>query len=129
MPAQPSSRCSSGPFAVGLADDTEIQPDIIVGRDEEFTEREIARPALAVEVLSPSTRLFDTHVKRARLERAGCPSYWVIDPVARPEEAALVAWELDADGAYRQVAKVVGDEPFRATLPFPVTVIPAALVR
>jgi Uma2 family endonuclease len=118
-----------GPFAVGLADDTEIQPDIIVGRDDDFTEREIARPALAGEVLSPSTRLFDTHVKRARLERAGCPSYWVVDPVARPEEAALVAWELDADGAYRQVAKVVGDEPFRASLPFPVTVVPAALVR
>jgi Uma2 family endonuclease len=118
-----------GPFAVGLADDTEIQPDIVVGRDEEFTEREIARPALAVEVLSPSTRLFDTHVKRARFERARCPSDWVIDPVARPEEAALVAWELDPDGAYRQVAKVVGDEPFQASLPFPVTLGPAALVR
>ena len=72
-----------------------------------------------MEVLSPSTRLFDTHVKRARFERAGCPSFWVVDPVARPEEAALVAWELDADGAYRQVAKVVGDEPFAAAMPVP----------
>jgi Uma2 family endonuclease len=117
------------PFAVGLAEDTELQPDLLVGRDEDFTERAIARLVLAVEVLSPSTRLFDTHVKRARFERAGCPSYWVVDPVVRPDEAALVAWELDEDGTYREVAKVVGDEPFTATAPFPVTVIASHLVR
>jgi Uma2 family endonuclease len=119
----------SGPFAVGLADDTEIQPDIVVGRDEDYTEREIARPLLCVEVLSPSTRLIDTHVKRARFERARIPSYWVVDPVARPAEAAIVAWELDEKGAYRQVARVVGEETFKADSPFPVTIVPADLVR
>ena len=112
------------PFAVALADDTELQPDIVVGRRVDFVEREIRTPLLAVEVLSPSTRMFDTHVKRERLERAGIVSYWVVDPA----EASLVAWELGTEGLYLQVAKVVGDEPFEARLPFPVTVVPATLV-
>jgi Uma2 family endonuclease len=119
----------TGPFAVGLAEDTEIQPDVVVGRQEDFTEREIRTPVLAVEVLSPSKRMFDTHVKRERLQRAGIVSYWVVGPVARPAVASLVAWELGPDGLYQQVAKVVGDEPLAARLPFPVTVVPADLVR
>jgi Uma2 family endonuclease len=118
-----------GPFGVALADDTELQPDIVVGRVEAFTEREIAAPSLVVEVLSPSTRLFDTHVKRARFERAGVLSYWVVDPVARPAEASLVVWELAEDGLYRQAARVVGEEAYAATQPYPVTVVPAELVR
>ena len=126
--ALPDFELFTGPFAVALAADTELQPDIVVGRVEDFTEREIRNPVLVVEVLSPSTRMFDTHVKRERLERAGIVSYWVVDPVARPAEASLVAWELGPDGLYQQVAKVVGDEPFEARLPFPVTVVPATLV-
>jgi len=32
-------------------------------------------------------------------------------------------------GTYQQVARVVGEEPFHAQRPFPVTVAPADLVR
>jgi hypothetical protein len=63
-----------------------------------------------------------------RFERAGVPSYrLVVDPVARPAAASLVAWELAPDGSYRQAAKLVGEEPFLATIPF--AVVPADLVR
>jgi Uma2 family endonuclease len=118
------------PFAVGLADDTELQPDVLVGRDGDFTAKDLpGPPVLAVEVLSPSSRLIDTHVKRARFERAGTSAFWIVDPVARPEEARLVASHLDAGGRYREVATVRGDEAFEATVPFPVTVVPADLVR
>jgi Uma2 family endonuclease len=118
------------PFAVGLADDTEIQPDVLVGRDADFTPKDLpTAPALAVEVLSPSSRLIDTHVKRERFERAGTPAYWVVDPVARPAEARLIAWELGEDGHYRQVADITGDGRFDATIPYPVTIVPADLVR
>jgi Uma2 family endonuclease len=118
------------PFAIALSEDSEIQPDLLVGHDDEFTDRNlVGRPLLAVEVLSPSSRLLDTHVKRARFERAGTPSYWVVDPVARPEEARLVVWELGGDRRYREVGKAVGEEAFTASAPFPVTVIPADLVR
>lgn len=42
---------------------------------------------------------------------------------------SVMVWELDDAGTYRQVNRVVGKEPFVATLPFPVTVVPADLVR
>jgi Uma2 family endonuclease len=117
------------PFASGLAEDTELQPDVLVARRDQLTEKELpGPPALAVEVLSPSTRMTDLNRKRRRFERAATPSYWVVDPVARPEEALVIAWELDARGRYEQVAQVIGEDAFDATRPYPVSVIPADLV-
>jgi len=80
---------------------------------------------LAVEVLAPSTRTIDIHVKRERFERAGTPSFWVVDP----KWVRLLAWELGPDSKYRKVADVTGTERFDATRPYPVSVIPADLVR
>jgi Uma2 family endonuclease len=119
-----------GPFAVGLADETELRPDILVARRDLLTEDDLpGPPLLAVEVLSSSTRLIDLNVKRKRYERSGTPSFWAVDPVTRPDEAQLVAWELAGDGLHRQVADVTGEEEFTAELPYAVSVIPAALVR
>jgi Uma2 family endonuclease len=116
------------PFAVGLAEDTELQPDVVVARVADLTDKDLpAAPALAVEVLSPSTKLIDLNVKKERLRRAYTPAYWVVDPVARPAEARLIAWQL-VKGEYHQVADVRGDEVFEATAPFPVRVVPAELV-
>jgi len=118
------------PFAIGLAEDTELQPDVLVARRDQLTDKEPpGPPALAVEVLSPSTRMVDLNKKRARFERAGTPSYWVVDPIARPAEARLMAWELDGHAPYRLVADVAGPEVFHATRPYPVSVNPADLVR
>ena len=46
----------------------------------------------------------DRQAGEARQERAGTPSFWVVDPVARPAEARLIAWELGDDGRYRHAA-------------------------
>ena len=51
---------------------------------------------------------------------------WGSDALRVPR---LIAWELGTDGHYRQVADVTGDNRFDATLPYPVTVTPADLVR
>lgn len=111
------------PFAVALADDTELQPDLIVARRVDFTARELpVAPLLAVEVLSPSTRRIDLTLKRDRLEEAGCGAYWCVDPIA----LTLVAWELH-DGRFLEVARAAGDEVFEATRPFSVTIRPAEL--
>lgn len=117
------------PFAVGLAEDTELQPDIVVGRVADLTERELpVAPALAVEVLPHSTKLIDLNVKKERLQRAGTSAYWVVDPIARPAETRLIAWQLVA-GEFRQVADVSGEDGFEPAVPFPVRVVPADLVR
>lgn len=148
-----------GPFPVALADDTEIQPDLLVARQVDLTDDVLpSTPMLAVEVLTPSTRQIDLHLKWDRLRRAGAEAYWVIDPGAQPEplgprgapiapelpdpagpagqpgcrtdQVRLTGWELSAGtGDYRLVADVVGDEPFDATVPFPVRVVPAELLR
>ncbi|MEU4195157.1 Uma2 family endonuclease [Kribbella sp. NPDC026611] len=112
------------PFDVVLADDTVMIPDILVARRDAFTKKDLpGAPLLAVEVLSPSTRRFDLMVKFSRLQDAGCPSYWVIDP----DTPSLIAWEMQ-DGAYVQVAKVAGEESARLVSPFEVTVVPADLI-
>jgi Uma2 family endonuclease len=112
------------PFDVVLAEDTVLIPDVIVARRADLTERDLpAAPALAVEVLSPSTRRFDLMLKRSRLEAAGAVAYWVVDP----DEPSLIAWEL-TDGFYVEVAHVTGDQPYQAVRPFPLTVVPSALV-
>lgn len=114
----------AAPFDMVLADDTVMIPDLLVARRDAFTKRDLSGPPLlAVEVLSPSTRRFDVMVKFSRLEAAGCPAYWAVDP----DTPSLIAWELQ-DGAYVQVAKVTGDESAHLTSPFDVTVVPADLL-
>lgn len=114
----------AAPFDVALADDTVVQPDLLVALRSDFTERDLpVAPLLAIEVLSPSTRRVDLTLKRSRYEAAGCPSYWVVDP----DGPSLTAWEL-RDGEYVEVAHVVGDEEYVASAPYDVTVSPALLL-
>jgi Uma2 family endonuclease len=130
-----SAQCPSelevfvAPFAVVLSPDTVMQPDVLVARVEDLLETELpAPPVLAVEVLSPSTRMIDLNLKSGRFARGGTPSYWVVDPAQEPEKALLTVWSL-VDGAYEQVAEVVGEEAFNVSAPYPLRVVPAALVR
>lgn len=115
----------TAPFDVALAVDTVLQPDLLVARRADFTERDLpVAPLLAVEVLSPSTRHIDLSLKRARYEASGCPSYWVLDPQA----PSLTAWHLGDDGGYQQLAYAVGEREYAATTPYPVTISPAVLL-
>lgn len=112
------------PLDVVLADDTMVVPDLIVTELIENPGKRIpAPPLLAIEVLSPSSRGFDLVLKRNRLEEAGIPSYWVVDPL----HPRLIAWDFH-DGRYVEVADVSGDETFTATNPYPVVVTPNALI-
>lgn len=112
------------PLDVAPAEDTTMQPDVLVARRADLSEKDLpAAPLLVVEVLSPSTRSFDLGAKRERYERAGTLAYWVFDPRA----VRLLAWEL-RDGAYVLVGDVTGDEAFETNVPFAVRVVPSALV-
>jgi Uma2 family endonuclease len=113
------------PFAVQTDVSNEVQPDVLIARFSELTNKNLpTAPVLAVEVLSPSGRLIDLNLKRAHYQRLGTPSYWVLDP----DVPDLLVLELDSGGQYREVARVVGEEAFEAHQPFKVRVVPAQLL-
>lgn len=112
------------PVDVQYDERTVVQPDLLVVERAAYEDPEMPlRPVLAVEILSPSTRLIDLNLKKARYERAGCASYWVIDLDA----PGLLAWEL-RDGAYAAVADVAAGETWTANLPFEVAITPVGLL-
>lgn len=107
------------PLDVRLSNDTVVQPDILVVRAADATGKRLSGiPLLAVEILSDSTRGSDLLLKRSRYERAGVPTYWVVDPTT----LELKVLELRDRDEYTQVAHAdLGAEPFSVDLPFPVT--------
>ena len=123
----PGVRVLTAPFAVRTGTDSEVQPDVLVARFADLNRNSKnlpVAPLLAVEVLSPSTRLKDLNLKKAHYERIGVDAYWILDP---KEPGALTVFELDG-GIYSQVAHVEAEAEFVATRPFPVTVVPARLL-
>lgn len=112
------------PVDVVLADDTVLIPDVVVGRRGDYTERALEGvPVLAVEVISPSSRLIDTELKRARLAAAGCPHYWLVDPYV-PGVLCLTL----RDDRYVTAREASGHESVTLEDPFAVTLNPADLV-
>jgi Uma2 family endonuclease len=120
----PEHKVLFAPFDVRLSRLTVVQPDLIVARRADMTPARLeGPPLLAVEVLSPGTRLIDLGTKRLAYDAAGVPAYWLVDP----DVPSLTVLELDA-GRYVERATVAGDEAFSAAFPFPVTVVPARLL-
>jgi Uma2 family endonuclease len=112
------------PFDVALDVATVVQPDVLVARRSDLTERDLpAAPVLAVEILSPSTRKIDLTLKRATYEAAGCPSYWVVDPVG----PTVTVWELQ-DGKYVETAHETAGSIVQVTAPFELSFDPAELL-
>ncbi|WP_256841329.1 Uma2 family endonuclease [Ornithinimicrobium cryptoxanthini] len=110
---------------VTVSDLTVLQPDLLVATREALAGRKmVGLPVLAIEVLSPSTRLIDLNLKKAALAEAGVVHYWVIDP----ERPSLTAWRLAQD-EFTEVGSATGAQVFTVTDPFPVHVSPAALLH
>ncbi len=115
----------SAPFAVRTDLHNELQPDVLVARFDDLTEKNLpVAPVLAVEVISPSSRLVDLNLKKAAYERMGAASYWVLDPLV----PSLRAFEVGADGGYAEVACVAGGQSWQAQRPFPVRLVPVELL-
>jgi Uma2 family endonuclease len=114
----------AAPFDIALAEDTIMQPDLLVARRKDFTDKDLSGvPVLVIEILSASTRQVDLHLKRARYEAAGCPSYWIVDP----EAPSIVVLELE-NGRYVERARALGSEEIEVSLPYELTVKPQDLV-
>lgn len=119
-------RVLAAPFAVQTAFDSEVQPDVFVARYTDMRSKNLpVAPLMVAEALSHSTALHDRNTKMAHYARMGVATYWLLDPT---EPGSLTVFELGSDRRYQQVSHVVGDEPFQAALPFPVTIVPARLL-
>lgn len=75
------------PCDVALADDTVVQPDLLVvrraGDRPPRTWDAAGLPTLAVEVVSPSSSSRDRILKRPRYARSGIAEYWIVDPLSQ----------------------------------------------
>ncbi|MGW7684492.1 Uma2 family endonuclease [Kribbella sp. NPDC054772] len=113
------------PFDYRPTSQRSLQPDVLVCSPDDTDPQHARKPlALAVEILSPSTRMVDLLLKRGVYEQAGVRSYWILDP----EKESLTVLEL-VDGVYVERDVVTGEKVFDAVLPFPVQIVPAELFR
>lgn len=124
--ARPSTmRVFVAPLAWRIGAGQVPEPDLVVVENPPMAAGAIeVPPALAVEVVSPTSGNRDLFEKRRIYAVARCPTYWVVDP-AQP---SLLALHLEGQ-QYQEVARVQGSEAYRATRPFPLTVVPSGLVR
>ena len=100
-----------------------FQPDLLVVTRDDPGAGAVTTPlALAVEVLSPSSRSVDLVLKRELYEQAGVSCYWVVDP----EEPALRAWVLQGGRLVEHEAVLDGRH---LPGPLPVRALPGDLLR
>ncbi|MGH2531124.1 MAG: Uma2 family endonuclease [Thermomicrobiales bacterium] len=112
------------PVDVRFADDTQVQPDLLVIRNER---RHIYQgntvhgaPDIVVEIISPSNPAYDQVAKRRLYEAAGVLEYWMADPGARTFRMLALR-----NGPYVPVEPIAG--VFHATVVPGLTVDPLAL--
>ena len=83
--------------AYRLNDDNVFQPDVsFLSNARLHLAGEVyvqGAPDLAVEIISPSSRQYDSFEKRINYARAGVQEYWLVDPIAR----SVAIYTLEGD--------------------------------
>ena len=85
---------------------TQLQPDVLVcppGVRPTLHWRDIRGWWLAVEVLSPSSRLYDREVKRGAYLALGVDEYWIVDP----SDCSVEIWSRERPEAVRVAEQLV----------------------
>lgn len=94
----------NAPCAVLLSETDVVQPDLVLVRCDRrhiISDRGIdGAPDVVIEILSPSTKGQDLHLKKHVYARAGVQEYWIVDPDA----AAIEQWVLEPND-YRLVTR------------------------
>ncbi len=89
------------PIDVRLSDVDVVQPDLVVvlanGDATLAREAIVGPPALVVEIVSPTSRVQDLHLKRRYYAEAGIPEYWIVDLGPR----SVLVLSDPAGGSYR----------------------------
>lgn len=109
----------AAPGAVRLPPRTELQPDVLVSRNPGpgSTWDDVKEHWLAVEVLSPSSRLYDRNYKRDAYLQLGVAEVWLVDLEAlqvfvsstEPKQTdtphtEVVTWHAPASGTAVQIS-------------------------
>jgi len=94
-------RVYDAPIDVILTPHDVVQPDLVVVTDlSQVSRRGIeGAPALLVEILSPTTLLYDRTTKSRRYATLGVPRFWLVEP----EPRRLECYRLEGS-AYQRVA-------------------------
>jgi Uma2 family endonuclease len=104
------------PLDVQLAENTVVQPDLIIvllDRRPVLTDARVeGAPSLAVEIISPSTSVHDRVRKRNLYARNGVPEYWLVDP----DEESVTVFSDPREGRYG-AEQVTNDVAVSATIP------------
>jgi len=99
------------------------RPDlVVVERRTAQGVRIESRPALVVEVRSPSTTTADTVVKRRQYAEAGCPWYWLVEV----EDPSVTVLELEG-GSFAERMVADGDAELAVDAPVRLRFRPADL--
>jgi Uma2 family endonuclease len=94
------------PIDVILSDSEIVQPDVVVARLSQVSDRGIeGAPPLLVEVVSPTRPHLDREIKARRYAAHGVERYWLVDPVTRRFDGFRLR-----DGVYMGTASGTGDE-------------------
>ncbi|RJQ80487.1 Uma2 family endonuclease [Pseudonocardiaceae bacterium YIM PH 21723] len=110
----------AAPFAYRPDFRNEVQPDLLVVREEDLDERcAFGPPLLVVEILSPGSMLSDLNKKKLFYQRMGVPGYWVVDPLA----PGIVELRLDDAGQYHESAVFEAEDTFGVERPYPFTIV------
>ena len=82
-----------GPYEVEFAEDSAVQPDVLVilaaQRERLTNARFYGPPAVVIEVVSYSSKRTDRLQKRDLYQQEGVPEYWIVDTDARRVERWL----------------------------------------
>lgn len=87
------------PIDVQFSDYDVVQPDLVVVLAENriITQTRIQGVLdLAIEILPPSNRKYDTELKKQLYEQFGVPEYWIVDP----DECVVSRYLEDAAGRF-----------------------------
>ena len=114
----------TSPIDVVISEHTSVQPDVLVLLKEHLDrlqkKRIVGAPDLAVEVISPGSKIHDRLVKYSVYERAGVPEYWLVNG----NEQTIEVFVLEM-GAYRSLGVFHGEQPLTSLI-VPDAIIPVS---
>ena len=119
----PQLKVMIAPFEVRPVVSSSLQPDVLIARRPIGLKRLTQVPVLVVEVLLPSTKVFDRTKKRAEYQELGVEHFWIVDPAGPSIEVLRLV-----DGVYEIAAKGVAGQPFEVSEPVPLSFDPQELL-